>query len=92
MEHAMNIRLKAMLSCLIIASTATVTYAADCKALQDEKNLIYAAQGYCFKDKEAQKEFGTECHTNKPKFGAAESKRLAEIEEQQKQQKCPKKD
>ena len=79
----------------ILISSSVVAFAADdqeCKKLQDEKNLIYAAHGYCFKDKSAQAEFGTECHTNKPKFGAAESKRLAEIEDKQKQLSCPKKD
>ena len=90
----MNTAMKLLLGSTLI-STALVTFAAtdtDCKTLQDEKNLIYAAQGYCFKDKAAQAEFGNECHTNRPKFGAAETKRLAEIEAKQKELNCPKKD
>lgn len=90
----MNTAMKLLLGGLLM-STALTTFAAneqECKKLQDEKNLIYAAQGYCFKDKAAQAEFGTDCHTNRPKFGAAESKRLAEIEGKQKQLNCPKKD
>lgn len=79
---------------MLMAMTAfsTAANAEDCKSLQDDKNIIYASKGYCFKDKEAQAEFGTECHTNRPKFGEAETKRLAEIEAKQKELKCPKKD
>ena len=79
----------------ILMSTAAFSFAAndqDCKKLQDEKNLILAAYGYCFKDKDAQKEYGTECQTKRPSFGAAEGKRFAEIEAKQKELKCPKKD
>ncbi|MCH4248199.1 MAG: YARHG domain-containing protein [Acinetobacter populi] len=72
----------------------TSAYADDakCKQLQDQKNLIYAAHGYCFKDPDAQKQYGADCHTKKPKFSDAESKRLAQIEDSQKSLNCPKKD
>ena len=87
--------LKAMLAGLLMTTTAfttTVVYAADCKSLQDDKNLIYASQGYCFNDPEAKQKFGEECRTKRPKFSAAETKVLAEIEKKQKELNCPKKD
>ena len=90
MKYVMKLMFSGVISAA--ACVATIAYAEDCKSLQDDKNLIYAAKGYCFKDKEVQKEFGSECYTNRPSFGDAEKKRLAEIEEKQKQLKCPKKD
>ena len=87
MKTAMKLMLGGSLMALAISASAE-----DCKKLQDEKNLIYAAHGYCFKDKDAQKEFGTQCHTKNPKLSAAESKRVDEIATKQKELKCPKKD
>lgn len=91
----MNTVMKVMLGSIIMTS-AIAAFAAnepECKSLQDEKNLIYAAHGYCFKDKAAQAEFGKECYTNKkPNFGTAENKRLNEIEGKMKVLNCPKKD
>ena len=87
MKTAMKLMLGSSLLALAISASAD-----ECKALQDEKNLIYAAHGYCFKDKDAQKEFGTQCHTKNPKLSTAESKRVDEITAKQKDLKCPKKD
>ena len=87
----MNNAIKLMLGGLLM-TTAVIASAEDCKSLQDEKNLIYAAHGYCFSDKDAQKEFGTDCHTKKPKLSQAETKRVNEINAKQKELKCPKKD
>ena len=87
--------LKAMLGGFLIttaAFTTTVVYAQDCKSLQDKKNLIYASQGYCFNDPEAKQKFGEDCRTKRPKFSAAETKVLTQIEEKQKELNCPKKD
>lgn len=88
----MNTLLKTLFAASILFG-ASATYAAeDCKSLQEQKNLIYAAHGYCFNDPAAQKEYGADCHTKKPKFSDAENKRLAQIEEKQKALSCPKKD
>lgn len=89
--------MKLLVKCSIfglLLTGLTSAYADDakCKQLQDQKNLIYAAHGYCFKDPDAQKQYGADCHTKKPKFSDAESKRLAQIEDSQKSLNCPKKD
>ena len=88
----MNTIIKLILGGSLLAIAIGASAADDCKKLQDEKNLIYAAHGYCFKDKDAQKEFGTQCHTKNPKLSNAESKRIAQINANQKELKCPKKD
>jgi hypothetical protein len=81
------------LATLLLTSMLSVTsYAEDCKTLQDQKNVLYAAKGYCFKDAEAQAKYGADCHTKKPMFSDAESKRLAQIEASLKALNCPKKD
>lgn len=81
-----------LLSCSLCSTGLAFADSADCIQLQEQKNLIYAAHGYCFNDKDAQAKYGADCHTKKPSFSGAESKRLAQIEEQQKKLNCPKKD
>jgi hypothetical protein len=76
----------------ILLGMGTAYAAEDCQSLQEQKNLIYSAHGYCFNDPAAQKEHGADCYTKKPKFSDAEKKRLAQIEEKQKALNCPKKD
>lgn len=80
------------LASLIFTGLVANTYAEDCKSLQEQKNVLYAAKGYCFKDPEAQAKYGADCHTKKPNFSEAESKRLAQIESRLKALNCPKKD
>lgn len=84
--------LQIALSAIALSGAATAFAAEDCQSLQDQKNLIYAAHGYCFKDPDAQKQYGADCYTKKPKLSDAESKRVAQIEDQQKTLNCPKKD
>lgn len=73
------------ISSLVLTGFGTA-YAADaqCDKLQQQKALIHAAHGYCFKDEETIKKYGnSDCHTKKPKFSGPEAKRLAQIEEKQ---------
>ena len=82
------------ISSLVLAGFGSA-YAADaqCDKLQQQKALIHAAHGYCFKDEDAKKKYGnSDCHTKKPKFSGPEAKRLAQIEEKEKELNCPKKD
>lgn len=82
------------ISSLILAGFGSA-YAADaqCDKLQQQKALIHAAHGYCFKDEDAKKKYGnSDCHTKKPKFSGPEAKRIAQIEEKEKELNCPKKD
>ena len=77
------------ISSLVLTGFGTA-YAADaqCDKLQQQKALIHAAHGYCFKDEEAIKKYGnSDCHTKKPKFSGPEAKRLAQIEEKEKELK-----
>ena len=75
---------------IVVASTAYAADAAqECKKLQDESNVIYAAKGFCFKDPEAKEKYGNEnCFTNKPKFSEKEQQRLDAIKERQKELNC----
>ncbi len=89
--NTMKVVLASLLFCGGIATVQANEQ--ECQKLQEQKSLIYAAHGYCFKDKTAQKQYGNDdCHTNRPKFSDAENKRLAQIEEKQKTLNCPKKD
>lgn len=67
-----------------------LAHADDCTALQDQKNLIYAAHGYCFKNADAQKQYGADCHTKRPSFTDNETKRISLLDQQLKAQRCPK--
>lgn len=89
MKIAKNLVLAGLMLTGMISATV---YAEDCKSLQEQKNVLYAAKGYCFKDKDAQAKYGADCHTKKPSFSDAESKRLAQIEANLKSLNCPKKD
>ncbi|TCM64503.1 YARHG domain-containing protein [Acinetobacter calcoaceticus] len=63
--------------------------AQECKKLQDDYNVIYAAKGFCFKDPEAKEKYGNEnCFTSKPKFSEKEQQRLDEIKARQKELNC----
>lgn len=62
---------------------------AECKKLQNDHDVIYAAKGFCFKDEDAKKKFGNEnCYTSSPKFSEKEQKRLDEIKARQKELNC----
>ena len=72
---------------------ASSVYAADaaqeCKKLQDDSNVIYAAKGFCFKDPDAKAKYGNDnCFTSKPKFSEKEQQRLDAIKERQKELNC----
>lgn len=64
---------------------------AECKKLQNDHDVIYAAKGFCFKDEEAKKKFGNDnCTTSNPKFSDKEQQRLDEIKARQKALNCSK--
>ncbi len=78
---------------LLSMTVGTTVFAADsaqeCKKLQDDYNIIYAAKGFCFKDPEAKARFGNEnCNTTKPKFSEKEQQKLDAIKERQKELNC----
>ena len=78
---------------IVSVAVGSYAYAADaaqeCKKLQDESNLIYAAKGFCFKDPEAKEKYGNEnCFTNKPKFSDKEQQHLDDIKARQKELNC----
>ena len=78
---------------LLSMAVGTTVFAADsaqeCKKLQDDYNIIYAAKGFCFKDPEAKARFGNEnCNTTKPKFSEKEQQKLDAIKERQKELNC----
>ena len=85
-------KLKIIAMIMGVIGFSPLSQAADCASLQDQKNLIYAAHGYCFKDPAAQSQYGADCHTKRPTFSAAESDRLVQINDQMKALSCPKKD
>lgn len=87
--------MKKMTAFLLAFSTLSFSqaFAADaaqeCKKLQDDYNVIYAAKGFCFKDPEAKAKYGNEnCFTSKPKFSEKEQQRLDEIKLRQKELNC----
>lgn len=73
-----------------VMAGSSAVFAADCASLQDQKNLIMAAHGYCFKDSALQKQYGGECFTKRPSLTETETKRVAQLDEQLKAQSCPK--
>ncbi|APV35088.1 MULTISPECIES: YARHG domain-containing protein [Gammaproteobacteria] len=71
------------------ASVFAATPEQECKKLQDDYNLIYAAKGFCFKDPEAKAKYGNDnCFTTKPKFSDKEQQRLDQIKDRQKELNC----
>lgn len=78
---------------MLYLAVGSQAYAADatpeCKKLQDDSNVIYAAKGFCFKDPEAKEKYGNDnCFTNKPKFSDKEQQRLDDIKARQKELNC----
>lgn len=75
----------------LAACTAVMTHAAgpeqECQQLKKDHNVIYAAQGFCFKDPEA-KELNKDCRTTRPKFSDKQQKRLDDIKARQKELGC----
>lgn len=81
---------KALLAMMMFSLFTAQVYAseAECKKLKDDRDIIYAAKGFCFKDDEAKKKFGTDCYTSSPKFSDKEQQRLDEIKARQKELNC----
>ena len=61
----------------------------ECQKLQTQHDLIYAAKGFCFEDKDRS---ANACKTNKPKFSSKEQAKLDEIKARQKELSCKVKD
>lgn len=81
---------KLILAMMTLSLFTAQAYAseAECKKLKNDHDVIYAAKGFCFKDEEAKKKFGTDCYTSNPKFSDKEQQRLDEIKARQKQLGC----
>lgn len=78
-----------VLTSLSFSQAFAADAAQECKKLQDDYNVIYAAKGFCFKDPEAKEKYGNEnCFTSKPKFSEKEQQRLDEIKLRQKELNC----
>ena len=61
----------------------------ECQKLKDDRDLIYAAKGFCFIDPEAKAKYGDKnCFTTKPKFSDKEQQRLDAIAARQKELNC----
>ncbi len=74
---------------LLASSVYAVDAEQECKKLQDDSNVIYAAKGFCFKDPDAKAKYGNDnCFTSKPKFSEKEQERLDAIKERQKELNC----
>ncbi|WP_445116034.1 YARHG domain-containing protein [Acinetobacter sp. WZC-1] len=83
------VALFSMISALTAVHVSAADPAQECKKLQDDSNLIYAARGFCFKDPESKARYGNEnCFTSKPKFSEKEQQRLDEIKTRQKELNC----
>ena len=69
-------------------STAVMASEAECQKLKNEYEVIYAAKGFCFADKEAKEKFNKNCYTTKPKFSDKEQEKLDAIKNRQKELNC----
>lgn len=69
-------------------SSAAIASEAECQKIKTQHDLIYAAKGFCFKDKADIEKYGDECKTKKPKFSAKEQAKLDEIKERMKVLNC----
>ena len=83
----LNLALLAGLSALMMSATATASEQ-ECQKLKNQHNVIYAAKGFCFKDKEAKEKFNKNCFTSDPKFNEKEQQKLDEIKQRQKELNC----
>ena len=69
--------------------TAFADTAQECEKIKDEYNIIYAANGFCFKDPDAKAKYGNgNCNTTKPKFSEREQQKLDAIKARQKELNC----
>ena len=81
----------ALTSCMTLAGISTAFASEqECKKLQQDADVIYAAKGFCFKDPDTKARFNNnaDCYTSKPKFSDAEQTRLEQIKTRQKELQC----
>jgi hypothetical protein len=73
---------------MLVSSSATWANEAECQKLKNQLEVIYAAKGFCFGDKDAKEKFNKDCYTSKPKFDEKQVKKLDEIKKRQKELNC----
>jgi hypothetical protein len=81
----------ALTCCLtLIGLNSALASEQECKKLQQDSDVIYAAKGFCFKDPDTKARFNnnSDCYTSKPKFSDAEQARLDQIKARQKELQC----
>ena len=83
----LSVALVASLSTLLISGSALASEQ-ECQKLKNQHNVIYAAKGFCFKDKDAKEKFNKNCFTTDPKFSEKEQQKLDEIKQRQKELNC----
>lgn len=86
--NKLTVVLLASLSFATLATAHAASAPKNCAQLKDEHNLIYAAQGFCFKEEAAKQLYNADCTTTRPKFSEKQQKRLDDIEAAQKELQC----
>lgn len=73
---------------IVVAPLSAMASEAECKKLKNEQEVIYAAKGFCFGEKDAKEKFNKDCFTSKPKFSDKEKEKLDAIKQRQKELNC----